>query len=85
VSHSNIYISKDFFDFNVDINKEKFLSLFRNVEIEDETLDDLYEILKDKLDDYKVSELKGIVYVVSRNKESSAKEILETIELFVKF
>ncbi len=84
VSHSNIYISKDVFDFNVDINKEKFLSLFGEVEIEDEILDDLYEILKDKLDDYKVSELKEIVYVVSRNKESSAKEILEAIELFVK-
>jgi hypothetical protein len=84
VSHSNIYISKDVFDFNVDIKKEKFLSLFGNLEIEAETLDGLYEMLKDKLDDYKVSELREIVYVVSRNKESSAKEILEAIELFVK-
>lgn len=84
VSHSNIYISKDIFDFNIDIKKEKFLSLFGNVEIEGETLDDLYEILKDKLDDCKVSELKEIVYIVSINKESSAKETLEAIELFVK-
>lgn len=58
VSHSNIYISKDVFDFNVDIKKEKFLSLFGNLEIEAETLDGLYEMLKDKLDDYKVSELR---------------------------
>jgi hypothetical protein len=84
VSHSNIYISKDVFDFNVDIKKEKYLSLFRETEIENKTLDCLYEIFKDKLDDYKVSELKEIVDIVSRNKDSSVEDILEAIELFVK-